>query len=558
MALWQTIRSNSGLADDTAWRRLVVRWSAVSLLLIGLAAYFSYGFYQFDEHYQVVEFAGFKLGKTPESELAWEYRAEIRPWLQPGMYYVAAKGLTAIGVENPFMLATAFRAISGLFGWSAVVALMLSANVLFGAGRRRRLAVVLLATLWLIPYLAVRTSGESLGGDFLAIGIAALLLGSTADERQPSDVRNRRRFLPAAALLAGICFGLAFEFRFQIAFAVLGVMGWMVYTSADSVRRRAVNIILLSLGVLAIVALGTLVDRWGYGRWTVVPWNYFHTDVVEGRPSLDGTDPPWAYVAKLIATPVAPITLLWIVAMVVTWLRHPRHVVTWTTLPFFVVHSLVPHKELRYLFPLTLVATLAFVVGLAPGRDALPHAAWLKALWRQRRSGWAKALVAVNVVGLLYACFVAREPSLNFQRFLFDRCPNGCRLYVLGDRTRSPFENVGVTMYFYRPPNFTCRRLHSDEELAAIPRDGDDDVLIVRDRLADWSLPQGTARLVYRTYPAWVEKYNIGNWLSNSKRFSVYAVESLPKTIGASTTSEQTIARAGGPQAPAANSNRTD
>src|SRR5262249_16743660 len=129
-----------------------------------LAAYFSYGFYQFDEHYQVVEFTGFKLGKTPESELAWEYRAAIRPWLQPGMYYVAAKALTAIGVENPFTLATAFRAISGLFGWLAVVSLMLSANVLFGPSKRRRLALMLLAGLWLIPYLAVRTSGESLSG----------------------------------------------------------------------------------------------------------------------------------------------------------------------------------------------------------------------------------------------------------------------------------------------------------------------------------------------------------------------------------------------------------
>ena len=74
MGLWNLVRSNSGL-DDTHWRRFVVRWSVVSLLLIAVAAYNSYGFFQFDEHYQVVEFTGYKLGKTPESELAWEYRA---------------------------------------------------------------------------------------------------------------------------------------------------------------------------------------------------------------------------------------------------------------------------------------------------------------------------------------------------------------------------------------------------------------------------------------------------------------------------------------------------
>ncbi len=46
----------------------------MSLVLIAIAAYFSYGFFQFDEHYQVVELVGLKLGKTPKTELPWEFR----------------------------------------------------------------------------------------------------------------------------------------------------------------------------------------------------------------------------------------------------------------------------------------------------------------------------------------------------------------------------------------------------------------------------------------------------------------------------------------------------
>ena len=210
MAFWQELRQNSGLADDPHWRRFVIRWSLVSLLLISVAAFCSYGFYQFDEHYQVVEFAGYKLGKTPQNELAWEYRDSNSTWLQPAMYYVAAKALLGLGVENPFTLAKAFRAISGLFGWLAVVSLMLSANVLFGPGRRRWLAVMLLALWWLIPYLVVRTSAESLSGDFFTLGVAVLLLGLTAEESTAQDLseqasqtrlaRGRRRFSSAAML----------------------------------------------------------------------------------------------------------------------------------------------------------------------------------------------------------------------------------------------------------------------------------------------------------------------------------------------------------------------
>ena len=141
----ENFRRNSGLSTDPDWRRFVVRWSLVSLVLIAIAAYFSYGFFQFDEHYQVVELVGLKLGKTPKTELPWEFRGRIRPWLQPSIYYVAAKAMIGLGVENPFLLATGFRAISGLCGWLAVTAPMLSAYVIFNDNLRRRLAVVVLA-----------------------------------------------------------------------------------------------------------------------------------------------------------------------------------------------------------------------------------------------------------------------------------------------------------------------------------------------------------------------------------------------------------------------------
>jgi phosphatidylinositol glycan class B len=289
--------------------------------------------------------------------------------------------------------------------------------------------------------------------------------------------------------------------------------------------------------VAAMVLLGTLIDYWGYGRWTIVPWNYFHADVVLGRPCLDGTAPAWWYFLVMNFNPLAPITLLWTAAMLVTWVRYPGHIVAWATLPFFVVHSLVPHKELRYLFPLTLLATFLFVVALLPGTGMRPRPAWMGAIWRRRRSWLAKSLVAFNLLGLGYVCFVAREPSLNFQHYLYDHYPRGCTMYVLGEHTRSPFENVGATMFFYRPPNFTCQRLRGDDELAKILRRGAGDFLVVRDRLVDWSPTDGSsadARLVYRTYPEWVENCNFFNWLQNSKRFSLYAVSPLSKSAVAS------------------------
>ena len=172
------LKLNSGLRADPIWRRFVTRWSLVSLLLIGLVCHCSYDFFQFDEYYSITEFVSYKLGKTPEPALAWEYHAQIRPWLQPAMYYAAARGLNRLGIENPFTMAEVFRAMSGLCAWAALASLMLTANVFFEDDRRRRPAVILLAALFLLPYLAARTSSEAMSGNLFSLGFATLVLGS--------------------------------------------------------------------------------------------------------------------------------------------------------------------------------------------------------------------------------------------------------------------------------------------------------------------------------------------------------------------------------------------
>ena len=465
MQYLDNLRQNSGLHSDRAWRKFVARWSLVSLLLITVACYFSYGYYHSDEHYQIVEFVGHKLGKTPASELPWEFGARIRPWFQPAIYYAAAKVLVGLGIENPFTLATGFRAISGLCCWAAVTALMLAAGVLFPDDRRRRPAVVLLALLWLIPYLAVRTSGESLSGSFLTLGLAAILLGSAAVPCSAASGEiasagaagslpansDRRRFPVATMLVAGFCFGLAFEFRFQTAIATLGVMAWVLCFSGEGWRPTLGKLALMCSAGIVPLAVGTLLDRWGYGEWTCVPWNLFYVDLVRGVHNKFGVSPAWWYLTALAANPLAPITLLWVGAMLVTWFRHPRHILTWTTLPFCVVHSLIGHKELRFLFPLVLPATLAFVLAYAPRPGEVAQPGWLRAIW-DRRGGWAAKLIyGLNLLLLAVKCLTCGSPDSELQRCIYDHYSHGCTLYMIGAVDKDPYL-VG-RMFFYRPSN---------------------------------------------------------------------------------------------------------
>jgi GPI mannosyltransferase 3 len=523
MAFWHNLQHNSGLHADAAWRRLVNRWSLVSLLLIGMVCHCSYDFCQFDEYYQITEFVSYKLGKTPEQALAWEYHSQMRPWLQPAIYYVAARGLNRLGVDNPFVLAEVFRAMSGLCAWAALVPLMLTANVFFNDDNRRRPMVMLLAALFLLPYLAARTSSESMSGNLFSLGFATLLLGSAA-------VAGQRRVVPAiAALVSGVCFGLAFECRYQIAFAVLGVVGWIFCFSGESRWRTIGKLALLSCGVFLAVGAGTIADFWGYGHWVVAPWNYFQANVLQGLANRFGTSPAWWYPIGANSSPLAPLTLLWTVAIVAMWIRYPKHIVTWATLSFCLAHSLVGHKEIRFLFPIAQISTFAFMLGLAPRPGELRQPKWLGWLWERRRSRWAMALVAFNFVGLAAMGFTTRRQGVLLQKVLYDRYPHGCYAYILGKDTQSAYANVGVDMYFYRPPGFQLFRLDGYDELDSLLRVGPTKFLLITDRVrtaSEQELIVPRTELVYRSYPPWVEDYNYFNWLQRSRRYSVYEVDS--------------------------------
>src|SRR5579862_2532600 len=165
-----------GGLGDPPWRRFLLLWLGVALFLILVAAFLSDGYYHPDEHFQTLEFAGLKLGITPAADLPWEYAYRIRSFVQPGLYVLIARALTGVGVDDPFRWALAFRLVSGLFAWLALCALALAAYRWLDGEDARRYAVLAACIAWYMPYLAVRTSSESLGGSCFILGFVLLAL----------------------------------------------------------------------------------------------------------------------------------------------------------------------------------------------------------------------------------------------------------------------------------------------------------------------------------------------------------------------------------------------
>jgi len=474
---------------DREWRRFLARWLGVAAILIGLAAFQSDGYHHPDEYFQTLEFAGAKLGLTPLEDLPWEYSTRMRSWLQPGMYVVLARVLDVAGVQDPFAWTLVFRLVSGALGWLAVVALSLSAWLFFPSLDVRRTAVAALCLTWFVPYLSVRTSSESLSGSCLILGLVLLVWAA-----QDGSSVNRGSAQRLAIATSGLLLGLAFELRFAVAVSAVSVVAWALVVARLPWRRAA----WLAPGALAALMLGAWVDRWGYGTWVFPPYEYLLQNVVEGVAARRfGATPPFGYLMLAANGPAAILVVPAILTAVVAWVRKPLHPLTWATASLFLAHSLIAHKELRFLFPAASAMPFLCILAVAPCGDRWD--AWTGGLWRKRRGIVARVLLALDLLALAIFTLTPTRPQISFQRFVREHYPTRFEAFVT--TPDSPWEADRLQMHFYRPDDLVLHQCRYSE-LAGVARQR---FLLVTPALDDGALglPTHTCMPLYRSFPGW-------------------------------------------------------
>jgi phosphatidylinositol glycan class B len=441
-----------------------------SLLILGcvtlITAWFSNTFYFPDEHFQILEFMGHRLGITPGSELPWEFSARIRPWFQPLVYFLVAKPLLALGLHDMFAIVFVLRLLTGLFSLAALAAFAKAILPTIAGEEEKRAFVRYLPLFGFLPYLFVRTSSETFSAAFFALALAVALGAKT---------------VPRLAL-AGLLCGLAFESRYQTGLLGLGLFAWLAVVA----RLRASLAAFLG-GGLAALLIGAVADHWGYGTWVFPPLGYVDVNLVQGVAAHQfGREPVFAYLYLLPAQIFFAITLVLMAGMAAMWLRNPRHVVTWTTLPFVLAHVLIAHKEARFLFPLAVLATAFPVLGFSP---RLPR--WQKTferLWRWRKSASAKIVTAISVAAMVYFALYpfGVRPHMPMAQYLYRHGP--AAVYSLG----APFQSYPL----YR--RFKAEKL-TETQLAGLLDKGP--VMLMADQPVPPPLPPGAhATLLYSEF----------------------------------------------------------
>lgn len=366
-------------SQTSEWKETFKKVFYLSLFMHLIAAFFSEGFHRPDEHLGIMRFVGWKLGMITDSQahVSWEWDARIRPWLQPAIYYVFLAPFKALGLENPFHLATLLRFFNALIGQASLVVLFLLSPKFLTDEKVKKFTLWALALLWYIPFFHARATSEHFSTSFFIFGLPFFLA--------EKNWKN--------ALVTGCFFGASFIFRYQMCVPIFFVCVWQLLQ-----KEKAFGFLtILTASFLVFNGLSSLVDFWGYGEWTFPPYQYLYWNIFEGKASSFGVDPWWKYFEKVVTRGIPPISLPLLIGTLWFWWKKPLHLLTMISLPFFIVHSLIGHKEIRFLFGIGLFSPLLFGVFLESFQRVLE---WKKTI--RFVAGLSLILMIVSSVKVAY------------------------------------------------------------------------------------------------------------------------------------------------------------
>jgi phosphatidylinositol glycan class B len=181
---------------------------------------------------------------------------------------------------------------------------------------------------------------------------------------------------------------------------------------------------------------------------------------------------------------------------VLAWVKKPGSPLTWVTLPFFLTHCVLAHKELRFLFPLVLSAPFLGFLAL----QQFPAATRWLFHTRPGRSVWV-TLTVLNASAFAIRMLIPARQEIGVQRAIYNSTPK--RLLTL--RGKDPFIMGGLPSYFYRDPDLRTLSL-TDASGPVVAETLRQPALLVTYPLEPADTADLNCEILYRTVPVWAQR----------------------------------------------------
>jgi len=472
----------------------------LAIVVFLITALFSKGFHHFDEHFQILEFASSKTGMTTTSDLPWEYESKIRPTLQPIIAVGGIKIMQTLGISSPFTQATIFRILAGLFSlfciYYLIKALLPSINTKY-----QSLFVFFSFLLYFIPYIAVRFSSETFSACFFVIALALTI----------QKYHSQEKIGLMDNLLIGILLGLSFVLRYQAAFLILGLLLWLLIIKKIGIKK----ILSILMGIVLSVLIGILIDYWFYGGFVLTAWNYFDINILQDRAAQWGIH-PYYYYSLLIGVGMGQIINYIILVLAIFYLIfNLKNPILWSIIPFLLAHSIVGHKELRFIFPIVFFIPYIIVMG------------WQSIMKVSKNSIVIKTvsivllipLIGINLLLLFSNIIKPADGQVLVYEYVYNNRDGKKTIYYLDEKYDFYLMQGLLKMNYYNPYQYEVKKLDSKD----INILNQTHYIIAKRNTSITNLP---FKEVYQVIPDWMWNINKNNWMQiKNSNWVVYEVK---------------------------------
>lgn len=392
-----------------------------------------------DQHFQIIEFSLNQLGQPSGAPYVWEYENFVRGTIQVYLFSGFHLTLNAIGITDPYTQLTVLRILLGIAMF--IVFNLLAIHYFKNASQKIFLVVLLLMNFsWSLPYTRTLFCGEMMSSLFF---FGTLLLYE--------KTKNKRGIW--YPVLTGFLFSLAFYFRFQTAFFLLGIGIWLLFF-----EKRYRHILPIAVGFIIGIALNVVLDHRYYNEWVFTPYEYYTANITDGRADGFGTSSFTRYIALIIFVSPAPLLSIVLFYYALKSLARQYYNPVFLSVTIFIfLHCLVGHKEERFMFPI--FSAMPLIIGWSlPSLLTFFDSAkpWIRKFLRFMM--WFS--IVLNTLLLIAITSVPYSQTIKFSEKLKDKFHGQpVDLYTLG---QTPFQTPSRNpMQFYKngAPEINLKRL---------------------------------------------------------------------------------------------------
>lgn len=473
-----------------------------SLIISIITAIFSIGYNNPDEHWQINEFAAYKLKLSSYQDMPWELHRQSRQTIKPSLVYLVSKFFMNIGLFNPFCISLIFRIISSLLAFWATNLLVFQSRDYFKSEKAFTFCLYTSNLLWFIPYIHARFQGENWSSIFLTLGVYLLI----------ESLKQKKWIL---FLLTGLLLGFSFNFRFQVGFSIFAIGLWLLVYQ----KINFSNSFITFLGFVVAISISTLIDTWYYANFLFMPYKYYQIQIVENVVSNWEIYPWWYYNYMFLEQVVPPLSLVLFLMYFISIFYNINSLFVWILTFFIVGHSFVGHKEIRFLIPMLSFFSITVFYLFNQDKifnlyESLSGKKWFKYL--------LKFIIIQNLILLFITSVKPANEIVGLLNFLYNESKSQKTLLLYTEK--DPFDWGGLKYNFYKNGDLLIKPFN-EVDISTISIDQNLKVLIIDPHFENTLINQTqNTNLIYCTIPSWLGNFNFNNWLSRARIWNVYEV----------------------------------